>query len=677
MKAIQVVLGTALLLAGIPWVHGAPEENDTGFSIDALDRTADPCTDFYQFACGNWVKNHPLPAERTRFATFDQLEEHNTATLRTILDKASEQAKAGSADATTTKIGDYYAACMDESAIDAKGTAAIAPVLEKIRGMQSRADLPQTLAALHLISVDAFFGFFSITDPKDARQVIAATDQGGIGLPERDYYLTTDEKSVKLRAEYVAHIAKMLELAGTSQAAAAKSAEKVMALETQLAKISMDVVSRRDPEKLYNPSTREKLVAGSKDFNWNHYLAAVNPPQFEKINHVSPPFLNGLGAVLQKTDLAVIKDYLTWQTLHAASQELPTGFQTEEFHFYRQVLGGAKEQRPRWKRCANYTDNHLGEALGQVYVKSAFGAQAKERMETMVKNLEAALHEDISNLDWMSQDTKKQAMAKLDAMVDKIGYPDKWRDYSNYRVERGDALGNLWRGNEFEIRRQLNKIGKPVDKTEWGMTPPTVNAEYHPERNDITFPAGILQPPFFDNRLDDAINYGAIGAVIGHEMTHGFDDEGRQYDRDGNLHDWWTATDGKAFTDRAECIVNEYSGFEATEGVKLNGKLTLGENTADNGGVRVALMALLASYGNNPPADVDGFSPEQRFFLGYGHAWCANQTPESLRLQATTDPHSPGKWRVNGTVQNMPEFRKAFGCKAGMAMAPSNACRVW
>ena len=459
MKAIRVVFGITLLLAGIPSVYGAPEANDTGFSIDALDRTADPCTDFYQFACGNWIKNHPLPAERTRFGTFDQLDERNTATLRGILEKASAQAKESAADPITQKIGDYYAACTDDAVIESKGIAPVEPLLEKIRGMKSKADLPQTLAALHLIGVDAFFGFGSITDPKDARQVIAATDQGGIGLPERDYYLRTDEKSVKLRAEYVAHIAKMLELAGASSADAAKSAQRIMALETQLAKLSMDVVSRRDPEKLYNPSTREKLVASSKNFDWGQYLALVNPPAFEKVNHVSPPFLEGFGGVLQKTDLAVVKDYLTWQTLHAVSQELPTAFQTEDFHFYRQVLGGAKEQRPRWKRCTDYTDNQLGEALGQVYVKTAFGAEAKERMETMVKNLEAALHDDIAGLDWMSVETKKQAVAKLEAMVDKIGYPEKWRDYSSYRVDRADALGNLLRGNEFEIRRQLNKIG--------------------------------------------------------------------------------------------------------------------------------------------------------------------------------------------------------------------------
>ena len=677
MNGFSRIFTAILLLASCCLAQGGSSGPNPGFNIDSLDRNADPCSDFYQFACGNWIHNHPLPADRTRFGTFDQLDEYNAAVLRELLEGASKQAKAGNADAVTQKIGDYYAACMDESAIEARGLSSIKPLLDQIRSMKSKSDLAGVLANLHPLGLDAFFGFGSITDPKDAQRVIAATDQGGIGLPERDFYLRDGDKSAQLRKEYVSHIARMLRTAGRPERDATRSAQEIMALETELAKISMDVVTRRDPEKLYNPSTREKFLSSSRAFNWSLYLRGIDPPEFETINHVSPPFLKGMDAVLQSESLDVIKDYLTWQLLHALSTELPHEFQVEEFHFYGQVLGGAKEQRPRWKRCVNYTDAQLGEALGQVYVKAAFGPESKERMQTMVKALKTALHDDVSTLDWMGPETKKQAVAKLEAMIDKIGYPDKWRDYSSYRVDRNDAVGNLIRGNQFESRRQLNKIGKPVDKTEWGMTPPTVNAEYHPERNDITFPAGILQPPFFDNQLDDAINFGAIGAVIGHEMTHGFDDEGRQYDLNGNLKDWWTAADAKAFTERAQCLVDEYSNFVAADDVKVNGKLTLGENTADNGGVRIALAALLSTIQNNPPAEIDGFTPEQRFFLGFAHVWCQNQTPESLRLQAQTNPHSPGKWRVNGTVQNLPAFQKAFNCKAGQAMAPENACRVW
>ena len=676
MKPILVVILLLLTNVSAP-AQSTSTSSELGFSIDALDRSADPCTDFYQFACGSWIRSHPLPADRSRFGTFDQLDEHNNETLRALLESAAEQSKSGTADPVTQKVGDYYAACMDDSAIDSRGLDSVKPLIQKIDGLKSKEELPALLAQLHAVGVDAFFGFGSITDPKDARQVIAATDQGGIGLPEREFYFREGEKPSAIRAAYVAHISKMLVLAGRPEQQANESAKAIMKLETELAKISMDVVTRRDPEKLYNPSTRQQLVASTRAFDWNRYLEDTKPPAFDKINHVSPPFLSGFTGVVQKTDLAIVKDYLTWQTLHAVSQDLPRPFQVEEFHFYGQVLGGAKEQRPRWKRCVSYTDAQLGEALGQAFVRTAFGPDSKARMQTMVKALESALRDDLNTLAWMGPETRKNAVAKLEAMVDKIGYPDQWRDYSSYRVDRNDAMGNLIRGNQFENRRQLNKIGKPVDKKEWGLTPPTVNAEYHPERNDITFPAGILQPPFFDNRLDDAVNFGAIGAVIGHEMTHGFDDEGRQYDLDGNLKDWWTAADAKAFNERAQCLVDEYSGFAVTKDVKLNGKLTLGENTADNGGVRIALMALMSTLGNNPRENIEGFTPEQRFFLGFSHVWCQNQTPESLRLQAETNPHSTGKYRVNGTLENMPEFQKAFNCKVGQPMAPANACRVW
>jgi putative endopeptidase len=653
----------------------AAKKGMQGFDIDALDRTADPCVDFYQFACGNWIKNNPIPSDQARWGRFSELLERNQMILRTVLEKA--QPNNASRDAVDQKIGDYYDACMDEKAIDAKGLTPLQPLLDSIAAVKDKSELPALLGKMHREGADALFAFGPEPDFKNAKMMGVAVDQGGIALPEKDYYFRDDAKSVELRKQYVEHITNMFKLAGESADLAAKDAQTVMTFETTLAKNSMGNVERRDPQKLYNPKTKQELIAMNSAFDWNKYLVALEAPSFEKINLDSPGFVAGLNDIVQKTSLDDIKTYLRWQTLHTAAQFLSTPFVQENFNFYGKTLTGAKELRPRWKRCVQFTDRQLGEALGQAYVKVAFPPDAKDRMEKMVHNLEASMKTDIEGLDWMTPETKKAAIVKLGMITDKIGYPEKWRDYSKFKVVRGDFVGNGIRGNEFETDRQLAKVNKPVDRTEWGMTPPTVNAYYNPQENNINFPAGILQPPFFDNKLDDAVNYGAIGAVIGHEMTHGFDDEGREFDGNGDLRDWWTATDGKAFEERAKCLSDEYSSFVATDDVHVNGKLTLGENTADNGGVRISLMALEATFNGKEPAKIDGFTARQRAFLGFGQVWCENQTPQALRVQAQTNPHSPGQWRTNGVMRNSPEFRKAFGCKEGQPMAPVNACRVW
>ncbi len=653
----------------------AAEKGMQGFDIDAMDRSVDPCVDFYHFACGTWLKSNPIPADQATWGRFNELVERNRLILRDVLDKA--KGNDANRDAVDQKIGDYYEACMDEKGVDAKGLAPLQPTLDSIAAVKDKAELPPLIAKLHREGADVLFQFGPEPDFKNAKMEGASADQSGLGLPEKDYYFRDDAKSAELRKQYVEHITNMFKLAGEPADQAAKDAKTVMDFETALAKMSMGIVERRDPQKLYNPKTKQELIAMNPAFDWNRYLVALQSPTFEKLNLDSPAFISGMNGLLQSTSLDDLKTYMRWRVLHAAATQLPTPFVEENFDFYGKKLTGAKELQPRWKRCVRFADNQLGEALGQAYVKVAFPPDAKDRMEKMVHNLEAAMKTDIQGLDWMTPETKKAALAKLSMITDKIGYPEKWRDYSKYTVKRDDFLGNTIRGNEFETQRQLDKIGKPVDRAEWGMTPPTVNAYYNPQENNINFPAGILQPPFFDNKLDDAVNYGAIGAVIGHEMTHGFDDQGRQFDGNGDLRDWWTATDGKAFDERASCIVNEYSSFTAVDDVKLNGKLTLGENTADNGGMRIALMALADELNGKSPGKIDGFTPEQRAFLGFGQVWCENETPEILRVYAQTDPHSPGEWRANGVVRNMPEFRKAFGCKEGQPMVAANACRVW
>ncbi|MGA3258949.1 MAG: M13 family metallopeptidase [Bryobacteraceae bacterium] len=645
-----------------------------GFSVKNIDATANPCTNFFQYACGSWLKNNPIPADQARWGRFDQLEERNRDVLREILEAASKP-DAGR-DLTARLIGDYYAACMDEKTVEAAGLKPLEDELGQIRGLRDKAQLAAVVARLQREGADVMFQFSSGQDFKDSNQVIAQVDQGGLGLPERDYYLKQDAQSAKLRGEYVEHVARMFVLAGETAAEAKAGAETVMKMETALAEGSLDIVSRRDPEKVYHKIATREMETLSPVFHWNEYLRASGAPEFASVNVAWPAYLEALNGAIERFSLADWKTYLTWHVLHAAAPLLPEAFVKENFDFYGKTLTGTTEIRPRWKRCADFTDAELGEALGKKFVEKTFGAEGKARTLKMVDALEKALGQDLEQLPWMTAETKKQALVKLRAIANKIGYPDQWRDYSSVAIRRDDPVGNTERANAFEFERQLNKIGKPVDRQEWGMTPPTVNAYYDSSMNDINFPAGILQPPFYDNAMDDGVNFGGIGMVVGHELTHGFDDEGRQFDAKGNLRDWWTPEDAKEFEQRAACIEREYSKFEVAPGAMVNGKLTLGENTADNGGVRIALMALLNTIGGTEKK-IDGFTPEQRLFLAFGQVWCVNEREAALRMQVKTNPHAPGKERVNGVVQNMPEFQRAFSCQAGQPMVSANACRVW
>ncbi|HWB98326.1 MAG TPA: M13 family metallopeptidase, partial [Bryobacteraceae bacterium] len=620
-----------------------------------------------------WRKNNPVPPDQARWSRFSELQERNRAILREILEQAAKPD--GNRTPTDQKIGDFYQACMDEPTIDRKGIAPLQPEIDRIAALSRKEDLAAVVAHLHQLGVNALFSFGSGPDDKNSTEVIAQADQGGLGLPERDYYLKTDARSVELRKKYQAHVAKMLELLGQPASRAAANAAIIMQVETQLAKSSLDIVSRRDPEKVYHKLSRKELLGFTPAFAWPRYLEGIHAPAFDSLNVSVPDFFKQLQPLIEKVSLADWKVYLTWHLVHAQAPMLPSAFVNENFAFFSQTLRGTKELRPRWKRCVDYTDNELGEALGKKFVERTFGAEGKERTLKMVGEIEKALGQDIQSLTWMTDATKKQALGKLRTVANKIGYPDEWRDYSSVNIVRDDALGNVARADAFEFQRQLAKIGKPVDRKEWFMSPPTVNAYYDPQMNNINFPAGILQPPFYDNKADDAVNYGGIGAVIGHELTHGFDDQGRHYDAEGNLKDWWTAEDAKAFEQRAECLVKQYSKFTVGNDAHVNGKLTLGENTADNGGVRLALMALIDSLAGKMPAKIDGFTPQQRFFLSFGQIWCENQTEQNERLQVNVDPHSPGRYRVIGVVENMPEFRSAFGCQEGPS-APQ-ACRVW
>jgi putative endopeptidase len=522
------------------------------------------------------------------------------------------------------------------------------------------------------------FGFFPMADMHDATMTIANVDQGGLSLPDRDYYLKTDPKTMETREKYLAHVQKMFELLGEKPETAAAEAKTVLSVETELAKAAMDRTERRDPNKRDHKMSVAELQALAPNFEFTRYFAAVAAPKFEILNVGNPEYFKSINAVLNTIPVADWQAYLRWHLLRSSASMLPRPFVEEEFNFWRHYLAGQKEMEPRWKRCVASTDMLLGEALGQIYVDRTFGVGGKQRTLKMVEAIEKAMGDDIRTLPWMTDTTKQAAQGKLAKIANNIGYPDKWRDYSTVKVVRGDAVGNLRRAASFETQRQINKIGKPVDRKEWGMTPPTVNAYYRPSNNDINFPAGILQPPFFDSKIDDAVNFGAIGSVIGHELTHGFDDQGAKFDPVGNLSNWWSPQDLAEFQKRSDCIADEYSSFVAVADVHLNGRLTLGENSADNGGVRLSYMALQDRLKTNPQTSlIDGFTPEQRFFLGYAQVWCQNVTPESSRMLAKTDPHSPGQYRVNGVVVNMPEFQKAFGCKAGQPMVSANACRTW
>jgi len=655
---------------------GAGSQSTATFAT--VDKSAEPCVDFYQYACGRWTQSANIPPDQGSWGTFLELAERNREILKGILEKAAvERAERNPID---QKIGDYYASCMDEEDANRKGFAPLKPELDRIAAVRDKQGLIEAIARGHLIGSNSLFQFYSQSDLHNADSVIAYLDQGGLTLPDRDYYIKDDAHMAEIRGVLEKYASQLFVLAGQSENEAAGSAKTVLRIETALAKASMDRTARRDPKTRDHKMALDEASRLASNFYLNRYFAAVNAPKFSELNVSNPEFFKQVNQLLDQEPLDAWKTYVSWQLLDAAAPWLSQPFVDANFKM-QQALTGQKEIKPRWKRCVASVDEQLGEALGQQYVELTFGAEGKQRMLRMVDALEKSLSENIQNVAWMSDETKKQAHVKLAAIRNKIGYPDVWRDYSSLEVVRGDLVGNFFRANEFEARRQIRKIGKPLDRKEWGMTPPTVNAYYSPPYNEIVFPAGILQPPFFDKNADDATNFGGIGVVIGHELTHGFDDQGRKYDPEGNLRDWWTAEDGQKFEQRASCVANEYSGFTAIDDLKLNGRLTLGENTADNGGARIALMALHHFIADDKTGaagkTLDGYTPEQRFYLGYARIWCELRRPELARARATTDPHSPGRWRVNGVVQNMPEFERAWSCREGQPMVSRNACQVW
>ena len=681
MRVLSVVL---LLCSAIfssaqstPSTTGAPKEIPS-FDVTAIDKTIEPCTDFYQYACGNWMKNNPVPADKSRWGRFDELSEHNLYVLRDILTQAQAQ---GPLSTSQKMVGEYYAACMDEPTIEKKGTASLTPELARLSGISTKADVIKQVAAMHQQGRPALFAFYGQPDMHDSTATIAYLDQGGLTLPDRDYYIKDDAKSVETRQKYLEHVQKMFELAGDKPDVAAAEAKTVLAVETGLARVSMDRTQRRDPKTRDHKMSVAEISAAAPNFDLTAYFASNGSPKFTSLNVGNPDFFKQVNSQLDAVPVADWKTYLRWKIINSQAQLLTQAFVEEDFLFNGKYMSGQQEMEPRWKRCVKATDQNLGMALGQLYVDRTFGTAGKERTLKMVKAIENAMQQDIGQLTWMSDTTKKQAYVKLNTIVNNIGYPDQWRDYSTVTITGDDYAGNTARATAFEVKRQYNKIDKPTDRKDWSMTPPTVNAYYRPPMNDINFPAGILQPPFYGKLMDDAVNYGGIGVVIGHELTHGFDDQGRKYDAQGNFRDWWTPEDGKEFEKRADCTANEYSNFVAVKDdkgeVKLNGKLTLGENTADNGGLKLAYMALMEIIGNTPMKAIDGYTPQQRFFLAFGQIWCQNVTDQEARKRALTDPHSPGRFRVNGAVQNSAAFQQAFGCKAGQPMVSENACRVW
>jgi putative endopeptidase len=679
MRSFRLVLVFLLLgLGSVVAQTSSSAKSAPGFSLDTIDKSVDPCVDFYQYACGNWIKQTEIPADQAMWNSFTELRDRNLDIERDILEK--DAVGDANRDPIDQKIGDLYGSCMDEKAVEAKGITAVKPELEAVTAVSNKSDLMRELARLDMIGDGSLFNFYSQPDLHNAAQVIADIDQGGLTLPDRDYYIKDDQKMKDMRQHLVEYVTQLFDFAGQSPQQAAESAQSVLRIETALANASMDRTARRDPKNRDHKMTRDEAVALAPNFHLNQYFVDEGAPNFAEINVTNPEFFKQVNGVLESESLDALKIYVSWHVLNAAAPWLSQPFIDANFKF-QQALTGQKEIQARWKRCVTLVDRELGEALGERYVDVTFGAEGKQRMLKMVAALEASLSSDIQGLSWMSDETKKQAQVKLEAIRNKIGYPDKYRDYSSIVIKPDDLMGNIDQANTFESKREIAKIDKPLDRKEWGMTPPTVNAYYAGSYNEIVFPAGILQPPFFDKKMDDAVNFGGIGVVIGHELTHGFDDQGRKFDAQGNLHDWWTAEDGKEFESRVSCVANEYSNFIAVDDLHLNGRLTLGENTADNGGARIALMTLERMIAEDKTGkegqSIDGFTPEQRFFLGFARVWCEKRRPELSRSRVLTDPHSPGKYRIDGVVQNMPEFEKAWGCKAGQPMVSENACHVW
>jgi putative endopeptidase len=675
-KISPVVLVALAVAVSAPAQHSASEPV---LDVSAMDKSADPCVDFYAYSCGGWIRKNPIPPDQSSWDTYSKLQDDNRAQLRTILEEAAKTNT--TRDAVTQKIGDYYASCMDEEAIEKLGAKPLSSDLNRIATLTSKQDLADYAATGKfpppLFGGGVLFAFRSSQDFKDSTQVIAEADQGGLGLPDRDYYLKDDPKSEELRKAYLAHVAKMFELLGDKPADAAAGATTVMRIETALARGQMTRVERREPPKLYHKMSVEDLQKLAPAFNWKAFLSKTGLGSLSSLNVVTPDYFRVMNEEIDKESVADLKTYLRWHAVHEAATDLSSAFVKENFAFYGKTLRGRQELPPRWKRCTNDVDGDLGEALGHAYVAKYFSPQAKETALKVVKEIEAAMQSEIQQLPWMGAATKEQALTKLHAIANKIGYPDAWRDYSSLEIVRGDEIGNSQRASWFEFDRTLAKIGKPVDRKEWDMTPPTVNADYDPQRNDINFPAGVLQPPLFSAISDAAPNYGDTGATMGHELTHAFDDEGSQFDAQGNLRNWWTEADRKEFEKRAQCVVDQYSGYTIIDDIKINGKLTNGEDLADLGGTLLAYLAWKEDTKGQKLEPIDGLTPEQRFFVAYGQSWCSNQRDEDKRLRATVDPHSPEKYRANGVAANMNEFRAAFHCKPGQPMVRENSCRVW
>jgi putative endopeptidase len=677
MKALLLIIAVAITSSAQTEIPLTSFPYTPGIDVTSMDKSADPCVDFYRYSCGGWITNNPIPADQARWSVYDKLYRDNQQFLWGILDQLSKQT--GGRSANQQKIGDYFGACVDEAAINKLGARPLQPYLDQIASMKSTKDLPALLASLHssLRTGGLFFNFLSSQDFENSQSVIAFAGVGGLGLPDHDYYTKTDEKSVDIRNKYLAHVQRMFELLGDQPTIAKTQSAKVIEIETALARASLTRVERRDPYKLFHKMDFKGLQAMTPELDWSIYIKDIGLPEQNTFNVTQPAFYAELNKQLKALSLDEIRTYLRWHTANAAAPYLSDDFVNENFNFFSKTLRGVPQLSPRWKRCVSLVDNQLGEALGQEFVARAFNPELKQKTNLMTKQIEHAMEEDINALAWMSPATKQQALNKLHAIMDKIGYPDKWRDYSSVEIKPNDFAGNVQRATKFESKRMLNKIGKPVDRGEWGMTPPTVNAYYSSRMNDINFPAGVLQPPLYDPKMDDAPNYGNTGGTIGHELTHGFDDQGRQFDGQGNLRDWWTKDDATNFTDRAQCIVDQYAQYTVVDDIKINSKLTEGEDIADLGGLMLAWMAWKDQTKNMKLESRDGLSPEQRFFVGNAQWACEDNRPEDLRVSAITNPHSPGKYRVNGLVVNMEEFQKAFSCKAGQPMVRQNRCRVW
>ncbi len=674
MNTKSFIAGVLLLSLLVVSVFG-----QSSFDLTNIDKNTQACTDFYQYATGGWLARNPIPAAFPTWGVDRALEDQNREILRQSLAAATQNANAAKGS-SEQKVGDFYASCMNEDKIEADGITPLAPELARIDKIKDQRGLQEEIAHLHGTGVNALFRVRSTQDAKNSAEVIVEIRQGGLGLPEGEYYFKTDDKSKGIRDAYVKHVAKMFELLGDDAAQAAAESQTVMNFETKLAEAWMSSVERRDPQKVYNRRTLAQLQAAAPNFNWTTYFKNLGLSQRTDANVGQPKFFERVNQQISGIPLADWKTYLRWRLINATAAALSKKFVAEDFDFKGRVLTGTTEILPRWKRCVAAADDEIGEALGEVYVKQAFPPAAKQRALEMVANLVAALRGDLATLGWMSEPTRRQATTKLEAFIRKIGYPDKWRDYSGLEIDRGPYVSNVWRADKFETERDLRKVGKPVDKTEWGMTPPTVNAYYNASINEIVFPAGIMQPPFFSVGFDDAINYGAMGSVIGHELTHGFDDEGRQYDASGNLANWWTDADMRKFNERAECVIKQFDGFEVEPGLFQNGKLVAGESIADLGGLVIAYAAFQKSLEGKPrPANIDGLTPEQRFFLGYAFSWATNVRPEFARLLVATNPHPLPKFRVNGPLANFPAFAAAFQCRAGDAMvrAEKERCQIW